>query len=210
MGKITHPLEQTKSRASLSTRDKAYISQNKGQDVHLLGSRGHVIHLPNKWQVVHFLEQRTSSKFRFGTKIKFRENMNENHFCFSRKWPTKMQNLAFCENGRVADHLDAFTAFKLLDWGSEDCGVIPVMEPKSWDGTPDLFGLKISRDLARALILMQASLTVSRPVCLNMGDNSNHNITSPFCHLVFTSSDIQFVSFIDRVLSPYTVPITGF
>jgi hypothetical protein len=46
---------------------------------------------------------------------------------------------------------------------------------QSWDDSPDLFGIKIARDLASAF-LKRATLSVSPPDFLNCGSGKNHAI----------------------------------
>jgi hypothetical protein len=53
----------------------------------------------------------------------------------------------------------------------------------SWDDNPDLFGLKISRDIARAFVMF-AALRVSPPDFLKGDNDSSHNVDGPFRHFV--------------------------
>ncbi len=50
-----------------------------------------------------------------------------------------------------------------------------------WDDNIDLFGLKISWDVARAFLTVDA-LVVLPPDFLYIGNNSNHDIGGPFGH----------------------------
>jgi hypothetical protein len=52
---------------------------------------------------------------------------------------------------------------------------------QSWDDNPDLFGIKIARDIARAF-LKHATLSVSPPDFLNCGGDRNHAVGDPFRH----------------------------
>jgi hypothetical protein len=56
-----------------------------------------------------------------------------------------------------------------------------------WDDYIDLFGLKISWDVARAFLTV-AALVVLPPDFLYIGNNSNHNIGGPFGHFGYFSS----------------------
>jgi hypothetical protein len=54
---------------------------------------------------------------------------------------------------------------------------------QTWNDNPELFGLKISWDLARAF-MMEAALMVSPPDFLNSFNDSTHDVSSPFLYLL--------------------------
>jgi hypothetical protein len=89
----------------------------------------------------------------------------------------------------------------------------PLFKNQSWDDNPDLFGVKITRDLAR-VFLKQTTLTVSLLDFLNSNGDSNHDVGSPFCHFGNFSSlkalDGEFGWFYDMFLSPYTLSTDNF
>jgi hypothetical protein len=61
-----------------------------------------------------------------------------------------------------------------------DCGIASSLyRNQSWDNNPDLFGVKIVRDLARAF-LNQTVLTISPPDFLNSSGDSNYDVGGPF------------------------------
>jgi hypothetical protein len=62
-------------------------------------------------------------------------------------------------------------------WTSE----LSIYRNQSWYDNPDLFSIKITRDLARAL-LKCSLLSVSPPDFLNCGGDRNHAVGDPFCH----------------------------
>jgi hypothetical protein len=102
------------------------------------------------------------------------------------------------------DHLDPKHLQGLLDrGGSVDLVSHNQDRNQSWNNNPGLFGLKITRDLARAFLL-KAELAFLLPVFLDGSGNNNHNVCGPFCHfagfLSLIDLKIQFIRLIDRAL----------
>jgi hypothetical protein len=89
----------------------------------------------------------------------------------------------------------------------------PLFKNQSWDDNPDLFGVKITRDLAR-VFLKQTTLTVLLPNFLNSNSDSNHDVGGPFRLFVHFSSLKALVGefgwFYDMFLSPYTLSTDNF
>ncbi len=76
----------------------------------------------------------------------------------------------------------------------------------SWDDNLDLYDLKVSWDVGRAVVL-NAALLVSPPYFWNGGGDKNHNVSDPFPlvdnFFVFNSFDVTICSNDQQGLSPH-------